>query len=140
MKTLVAVDGSAYTKKALAWLMANQSFDAQTDELLVLNVQPPLPARARAMLGADVVRSYYEDEANKVLSPVQRFLRHHPLAFSCDTRVGNAAEEILRYAQKEKVHLICMGTHGRGALGRAVLGSVATKVVSEATVPVLLVK
>ena len=40
----------------------------------------------------------------------------------------------------EKAHLIVMGTHGHGLLGRAVMGSVAQRVLTEAELPVLLVK
>jgi nucleotide-binding universal stress UspA family protein len=52
---------------------------------------------------------------------------------------GAPAEEILRAAKREKVHQIVMGTHGRGLLGQAVMGSVAQRVVSQSPVPVLLV-
>jgi len=53
---------------------------------------------------------------------------------------GSPADEILRIAQREKVQQIVMGTHGRGVLGRALMGSVAQRVVTGSPVPVLLVK
>jgi nucleotide-binding universal stress UspA family protein len=53
---------------------------------------------------------------------------------------GLPADEILRIAQREKVQQIVMGTHGRGVLGRALMGSVAQRVVTGSPVPVLLVK
>jgi hypothetical protein len=37
-------------------------------------------------------------------------------------------------------HMIVMGTHGHGLLGRALMGSVAQRVVTDCSVPVLLVK
>jgi nucleotide-binding universal stress UspA family protein len=52
---------------------------------------------------------------------------------------GSAHEAILRVAKERGVSLIVMGTHGRSALGRAILGSVADRVVRQATVPVVLV-
>jgi nucleotide-binding universal stress UspA family protein len=36
--------------------------------------------------------------------------------------------------------MVVMGTHGHGLLGRALMGSVAQRVVTESTVPVLLVR
>ena len=60
MKILLAADGSSYTKKALGWLVTNQSFAQAGDELIVLNVQPPVPPRVRSALGADVVKGYHE--------------------------------------------------------------------------------
>jgi nucleotide-binding universal stress UspA family protein len=52
---------------------------------------------------------------------------------------GVPAREIIDYAAKNKFDLICMSTHGRGEVAW-VLGSTAERVVSHATVPVLLVR
>jgi nucleotide-binding universal stress UspA family protein len=52
---------------------------------------------------------------------------------------GSAHEAILRVADERDVSLIVMGTHGRSALARAILGSVADRVVRQAKVPVVLV-
>jgi nucleotide-binding universal stress UspA family protein len=52
---------------------------------------------------------------------------------------GVAAPEIIAYAAKNNFDLIAMATHGRGEIAW-VLGSVAEKVVSHATVPVLLMR
>lgn len=53
---------------------------------------------------------------------------------------GDAAAEIVRAAREVNADLIVMGTHGRGALGRLVMGSVAAKVVRKAPCPVLTVR
>ena len=55
--------------------LVNQTLAEPGDELVVLNVQPPLPPRARSALGADVVKGYHQDEANKVLAPIEKFLK-----------------------------------------------------------------
>ena len=49
------------------------------------------------------------------------------------------AEEIVRTADAEKVDLVVLGTHGYGALKRALIGSVASGVARGASCPVLLV-
>jgi len=53
---------------------------------------------------------------------------------------GEPAKEILRLAKDENVDLIVMGTHGRTGLMRALMGSVAERVVRDATCPVVTVK
>jgi nucleotide-binding universal stress UspA family protein len=50
---------------------------------------------------------------------------------------GEPAREIIGYADKNKMDLIAMATHGKGEVAW-VLGSTAEKVVSHASVPVLL--
>jgi nucleotide-binding universal stress UspA family protein len=49
------------------------------------------------------------------------------------------AEAVVDYAQQHAVDVIVMGTHGRGALGHLLMGSVAERVVRTATCPVLTV-
>jgi nucleotide-binding universal stress UspA family protein len=48
--------------------------------------------------------------------------------------------DILKTAKKEKTHMIVMGTHGHGLMGRLLMGSVAQRVVAQCDVPVLLVQ
>jgi nucleotide-binding universal stress UspA family protein len=55
-------------------------------------------------------------------------------------RVGDAADEILSLAAGAESAMIAMATRGRGGLSRMLLGSVADKVVRNATVPVALVR
>jgi nucleotide-binding universal stress UspA family protein len=56
------------------------------------------------------------------------------------TQLGHPYLEILRYAQEKAVDLIVMGTHGRGALGHVMMGSVAERIVRKAPCPVLTVR
>jgi nucleotide-binding universal stress UspA family protein len=63
-------------------------------------------------------------------------------ASSVDTRLlqGTATEEINNFAKETNVSLIVVGTHGRGALARMLLGSTAESLVRSASVPVLTVR
>ncbi|MBI4510838.1 MAG: universal stress protein [Deltaproteobacteria bacterium] len=54
--------------------------------------------------------------------------------------VGAPSQEIVRYAAREKVNLIVMGTHGRKGLARAVHGSVTEAVLRSAPCEVLAVR
>ena len=140
MKILLAADGSKYTKKALAFLVANESLCGADDEIVAFNVQPAVPPRVKTMLGAAAVNEYHREEARKVLEPIERFLKRHDLKFRTASAVGSASTELLAAAKREKSQLIVMGTHGHGIIGRALMGSVAQRVVAEGQLPVLLVK
>jgi nucleotide-binding universal stress UspA family protein len=54
-------------------------------------------------------------------------------------RVGYPVEEILNAADEEGCDLIILGTHGKGFLKRAFLGSVSNAVLHQAQKPVLLI-
>ena len=53
---------------------------------------------------------------------------------------GDPASEIVRFARESGTDLIVMGTHGRTGLERLLMGSVAEKVMRDATCSVLVVK
>lgn len=140
MKILFAADGSRFTKKALAFLVTHESLASPDAAVVVLNIQAAVSTRVRAMAGAGVVYQWQKDEAMGVLDPIGKFLQRHGVKYSCKWAVGAAAPQIVQFSKKEKVHMIVMGTHGHGLLERALLGSVAQRVVADADVPVLLVK
>jgi len=140
MKILLAADGSSYTKKALAFLVTHEALAGDDGHIVVANVQPAMPPRVKSMVGASAVHEYHADEAQKVLRPIEKFLQRHDLSFSAKWVVGAPGQELVKLAKKEKVHLIVMGTHGHGILGRALLGSVAQNVLTQCDIPVLLVK
>jgi nucleotide-binding universal stress UspA family protein len=53
---------------------------------------------------------------------------------------GSAHERIVRAAKRLRADLIVMGTHGRSGLARLFVGSVASRVVSAASCPVMTVR
>lgn len=63
-------------------------------------------------------------------------------ATQVETRLlqGVPSEEVCDFARRHGADLIVVGTHGRGIVGRVLLGSVAEKIVRTATLPVLTVR
>ncbi|MGI5868377.1 MAG: universal stress protein [Kiritimatiellia bacterium] len=61
------------------------------------------------------------------------------LPFRVEIQVGSAAKTIIAFAKEENADLIVLGQQGRGAIGRWLLGNVASKVVCQARCPVLIV-
>jgi nucleotide-binding universal stress UspA family protein len=53
---------------------------------------------------------------------------------------GYPADELIRYAEENKIDLIVMGTLGKTGLDRLLLGSVAGNVVRHSKVPVMIVR
>ena len=140
MKILFAADGSSHTKKALAFLVTHPELLSSDGQLAVVHVQPIMPPRVTAMVGAATVHEYHRDEAQKVLEPIEQFLKKHEIAFTAKWVVGTPGTEIVKAANHEHAHMVLMGTHGHGLLGRALMGSVAQNVLATCDMPVLLVK
>ncbi|MCD6665371.1 universal stress protein [Hydrogenophaga bisanensis] len=140
MKILLAVDGSSYTKKMLAYLTTHLEVFHADNEFTLFTVQTPLPPRARAAVGADVANAYYAEEAEKVTAPVVKFLKRHGIEAKVVHKTGGPGELIAKQANAGGYDLVMMGSHGHSALGNLVMGSVATQVLAHCKVPVLLVR
>jgi nucleotide-binding universal stress UspA family protein len=140
MKILVAVDGSPFTKRMLGYIAAHDEWLGPRHAYTVLTVVPPVPPRAASVLAKDVLDSYYSDEADKVFKPIREFFAQKELKAEFLVKHGHAAETIAAFADGGKFDLLMLGSHGHGALGNLVMGSVATKVVAQCGVPVLLVR
>jgi nucleotide-binding universal stress UspA family protein len=74
----------------------------------------------------------------RYLERVARHLRAQSVQVQTQLVVAEPDVAILDYAREHAVGLIAIATHGRGGLGRVVLGSVADAVLRRAGVPVLL--
>lgn len=139
MKILLAVDGSPYTKKMLAYLAANELFSPKND-YTAFTAQLVLPTQARSALGKELVHKYYEDEGLRVMGPVTKFLARHGVTAKCLWKTGKPGDLIAKMADDEKFDLVVMGSHGHSALMNLVVGSVATEVLAGCKVPVLVVR
>ena len=140
MKILLSVDGSSYTKRMLAYLVTHDEVFHTNNEFTLLTVQPPIPNRARAAVGKEVVDNYYTTESEKVISPVHKFLMRHGIDAKTVTKVGQIGETIGKFADDGKFDMLIMGSHGRGTIVNMVMGSVATKVMANCKTPVLLIR
>lgn len=140
MKILLAVDGSKYTKKMLAYLTTHDEVFSAQNAFTVFTAQLPLPPRARAAVGAEIANGYYAEEVEKITAPVIKFLKRHNIEAQVDSQVGAPGALIAQAAEAGKFDLVMMGSHGHSALGNLVMGSVTTQVIAHCKVPVLLVR
>lgn len=140
MKILLAVDGSTYTKKMLAYLVSHAELFNANNEYVAFTAVPALPVRVTAHLGKTTVDDYYRESAEKVFGPIDLFLTRHNLTLKTKYRPGNPGQLIAEQADKGKFDLVVMGSHGHGSLKGLVMGSVATNVLAHCSVPVLIVR
>ncbi len=140
MKILLAVDGSAYTKKMLAYLVTHSEQFANGNNFTLLTVQAQLPVHARRVVGKEATDTWYREESEKVLAPATQFLVRHGINPKSVAKVGHAGETICKVAESGKFDMVVMGSHGHGLFGNLVMGSVATQVLARSKVPVLMVR
>jgi nucleotide-binding universal stress UspA family protein len=136
-RVLVPVDGSSGSMRALEHA-AKRSRGSRNVCLLLLNVQPTMPP-SRFVRPA-MIRDHHLRMSEEALAPARKLCERLDIEFQCYVREGEPAQLIATFARRTRCTEIVMGTRGLGRISGLVLGSVATKVIHLATVPVTLVK
>lgn len=137
---LVPLDGSSAAETVLAIVPHLLPDDGA---VIVLRVLPPLDPLLPALLDQLTATPLIPARRAAAQAELQRICQRladvhvHGTSTVVD---GDPAGQILRTAARRRVGLIAMTTHGRGAVGRVLFGSVADRVVRHALIPVLLVR
>lgn len=132
---LVPVDGSEISEQAITY--ASQ-FDV--DRIVLLRVEPREAPEEQAA-ATDAYAHWQREQLEKVTQHLDELRTAHARAAgTVETllRYGNPAEEIITEAENHD--LVVMSSHGKGAAGRLVFGSVADRVVRYGSTPTLLVR
>lgn len=139
LKLLLPVDGSPSAERAGAYV-AKLWPHQQDTELHLLNVQPPLSGDIASFVPAATIADFHHEQALRETKAVRTLLEQANISYSLHTVTGPIAETIAQYAQQLSIDQIIMGSRGMSAIGNLLLGSIATKVIHLAPVPVTLVK
>lgn len=140
MKILVAVDGSPYTKRMLAYLAAHDEWLGRAHAYTVIHTVGAVPPRATVVIDKQVLKDYYDGECERIFKPIRQFFDRQGIDATYVAKVGPAADNIAAMAQKGRFDLLIMGSHGHGTLTNLVMGSVATRVLAKCSTPVLLIR
>jgi nucleotide-binding universal stress UspA family protein len=142
MKILLAVDGSKHSLDAVEFLIGHADWYREKPSVELLTVHLPLPRlpRMNLVVGKNQIERYYREEGEASLAGARKRLDAAGIRYHASVLVGQIAETIVAHAKKSRCDLICVGTHGRSVAGNMLLGSVATKVLHIARIPVLLAR
>jgi nucleotide-binding universal stress UspA family protein len=137
-KILFPIDFSESTPKILPYVLTmSRTFDSTIHLLYVVRDLKYLTSFHVPHPSLDLIEKDIAENSEKMMDRLcEEDLQGCP-RFVKKVLVGDAASEIIRYAQEKKIDLIIMGTHGRKGLEKALFGSVADKVVKNSPVPVM---
>ena len=132
-KILYPTDFSTYSNQAYFHAISlAEKHGASLTVLFVYNADTTTTPGAQG--DEESARRYWRDQLEQIRPVDPRIpVRHVFLE-------GDPAGEIVRFARDAGMDLIVMGTHGRTGLDRLLMGSVAEKVLRDASCSVLVVK
>lgn len=144
---VVAVDGSELTAKVLEHAFALARFTKAKVDAVTVTEPSVLVAPGAEMITISTAEMLEEldrvaaEDAKRILDKAKQAAEtvgvevavHH-------MKAQRASDGILALAEDSQADLIVMGSHGRRGLGRLLLGSQASEVLSRTKSPVLIVR
>jgi nucleotide-binding universal stress UspA family protein len=137
---LVSLDISESTDKVVD--AAKQLAEAMSAKLYLMHVAEPEPDFIGYGVGPQTVRDSVSEEFHKEHALIQELaesLRQKGLDATSLLIQGSTVEAILKQADKLEAQMIVMGSHGRGAIYKVLVGSVSEGVLQGSKCPVLVV-
>ena len=140
-RIVVATDFSECAQEA--WELARRIAAAPGSALVLTHVLTEVPLYGEGVFNIETARKVRDGARQWAEAALEDWVgkaRAAGLSARAALRTGVPHEEIVALAQDERADLIVIGTHGRGGINRALLGSVADRVVRLAPCPVLTVR
>lgn len=128
----ITLDGSEFAEKIIPFgVEAAKAMAAELRLIQALPVTTQAPALSEEKRSDLMESSYLHWQAREIK-------KIYKVDAQWDVLHGDAADAICRYVANMPETLLAMTTHGRGAVQRAVLGSVAGRCIRHAGCPILL--
>lgn len=148
-KLLLPLDGSPFAEAPIPSI-EELTKGTKIEVVLTTVSEPPLvpsygdrPINPTWKKHRDALWAETQKQASEYLNKVKSKLGGKGLKVKSKVipgELGRVAESIMQAAQKEKVDLIVMTTHGRSGVSRWVYGGVANRIVEQSAQPVLLIR
>ncbi len=144
-KILVPTDGSKAAQKAAKYAVyLAKQLKVSVFALSVIDKRSftqTIPASDTARHVIEPIEDYLREAAEGYADEIKKLCEKNDIRSKIVITTGHPVEEIIKEAERSKVGLIIMGSHGRSALAAMVLGSVAYGVIHKDTkIPVMVVK
>nr|XP_043624306.1 universal stress protein YxiE-like [Erigeron canadensis] len=138
-KVMVAIDDSEFSDHALNWALKTLHSTIVGSELIIYT------ALNQVDIGyfPELIKKLQESEKNvayELLKKAKSTCSDYGITAEGITEIGDPKVAICNAVEKFNIQLLVVGSHGRGAVTRTILGSVSNYCVHHAKCPVLVVK
>ncbi|HEU0202672.1 MAG TPA: universal stress protein [Burkholderiaceae bacterium] len=140
MKILVPINESKHSLAAVDFVAARSALVGREPEVLLFTAQWPVPRDMVRIVGRGKLRTFHDRSAERVFRPALQTLAKAKLAAQTISVAGHPGREIANAAQKKRVDLIVMASHGQGPVSGFLFGSVTNAVLAHSKTPLLILR
>jgi nucleotide-binding universal stress UspA family protein len=136
-RIIIVTDGSSHAQESVAFGLELAA--EQEAEVTFVHVLPPDELVA-GRIGPAIQHREPMAESEVALNEAGEAAEEAGVSYKLERISGTPMEAVIALADEQDADLIVTGSHGRGAIGSALLGGVSTELVKRAKRPVLVVK
>ena len=134
---LLSFDGSKFSEKALEKACEFACTDGS--RITAVYVVPRYEEMIE-FFATSFIRENLRHDAEHVIEKARTIAKDHGVQIDTEIVEGDEADKIIETANRLKNNLIMRGTHGWTGINRAIIGSIAERIIINAPCPVLVVK
>ena len=138
-KIILAFDNSADSEKALQWTISFAK-DNRAEVHITNVIESVYTDSFEEVYNLTTINNLRKKDITEKTAKAEAICKEHNIVSKAIMLEGQPAEEIINYAEKINADLIVCGTRGHGGFSALLLGSTAHKLVTYATIPVVVVK
>lgn len=140
-KLLIPVDGSENAARAVQYALKLAKENKAIElHLVTVHPEPAIYGEIQVYVSKERMEELQRKHSEDALGPPTEAAKSAGVPYTSEILVGDTAQMIVNKANEIHADGIVMGTRGMGVIGNLVMGSVATKVIHLANIPVTLVK
>nr|XP_011464104.1 PREDICTED: universal stress protein A-like protein isoform X1 [Fragaria vesca subsp. vesca] len=146
-KVMLAIDESELSHYALEWTLENLGNTIHNSELLVFTAQPITIDFGYSNIDefcspelVAALQENYKKVASGLLDKAKNICSNYGIVARTVTEIGDPKKAICEAVEKFNIELLVLGSHGRGIVQRAFLGSVSNYCIHNARCTVLVVR
>lgn len=140
LKLLVPVEENEIRKEMIGSLILWLDRLQTPYQIHLINVQPSIHGDVGMFLSQNQIQDFQREEGIKQLKGAMKQLESANRPFEHHICVGDAAEVIAQFARQNDIHQIVIGYRSISTLTALLLGSLPSRVIQLADVPVMLIK
>lgn len=136
---LVAIDGSEASERAIVRAIDEAKvWNAKLHAVYI--VETGLFSSLPSDNTVEIMYRVLEKEGESVLNKAKKMAAESGIALIPHTKQGHAGSEVISFAEREKIDLIIVGSHGKSKADQLLLGSVSTYIVAHSRVTTMVVR
>lgn len=148
LKVGVAVDGSAYSERAMEYITKHRAIFGKDPKFTLIHASTDFSSIAMPSLAGVPIRTMNRREVSELqdesfemaIKPLRPIFDNAGIKYDVARVTGNPGDAVADYVRDNNIDLLVMGSHGYDNVDALLLGSVAMRIAAVSEAPLLIIR